>query len=214
MMSTLSSAPPRAKVPRLEELDLALTTTRLRLRPFHDSDVDALWPYVSDPAVTRMLSWHPHTDRAQTLDFIRRINAGLSSGTAIGWAIELDGRASGCISLEAIEFELRAWRVDRAELGYWLAPPLWGKGLMTEAAHAVVRCGFETLGLHKVTSGCFVENVGSRRVIEKVGFRPVGRMEDDVWRDDRWWSILRYELTASEWSDVTSTMRVSRPPLP
>lgn len=213
-MSPPPSPPPRAKIPHLDDLDLVLATARLRLRAFEELDVEDLWPHVSDPALTRMLSWHPHTDRAQTLDFIRRINAGPASGTAIGWAIELDGRAVGCVSLEAIQFELRAWRVDRAELGYWLAAPLWGKGLMTEAAHAVVRCGFETIGLHKVTVGCLAENVGSRRVIEKLGFRPVGRLEDDVWRDGRWWSILRYELTAPEWSDVSTTTRVSRPRLP
>jgi ribosomal-protein-serine acetyltransferase len=77
-----------------------------------------------------------------------------------------------------------------------------------------VRCGFELIGLHKVTVGCIAENAGSRRVIEKLGFRPVGRLEDDVWRDGCWWSVLRYELTASEWSDVSTTMRVSRPRLP
>jgi RimJ/RimL family protein N-acetyltransferase len=51
-------------------------------------------------------------------------------------------------------------------------------------------------------------------VIEKLGFRPVGRYEDHVWRDGRWWSVLRYELTASEWGDVSTTMRVHRPHLP
>jgi ribosomal-protein-alanine N-acetyltransferase len=214
MPSGLSSAPPRAKIPRLDELDLVLVTARLRLRPFEESDVDDLWPYVSDPALTTMMSWNAHTERGQTLDFIRRVNGGPASGTGVAWAIELDGRASGCISLEAIQFELRAWRLDRAELGYWIAPPLWGRGMTTEAAHAVVRCGFEMIGLHKVTVGCIAENIGSRRVIEKLGFRPVGRLEDDVWRDGRWWSVLRYELTASEWSDVSTTMRVSRPPPP
>jgi len=215
-MSTvvLSSAPPRATIPKLDELDVVLATARLRLRPFDDADVDDLWLHVSDPALTRMLSWNAHTERDQTLDFIRRVNTGPTTGTGVAWAIELDGRAAGCISLEGIQFELRAWRLDRAELGYWIAPPLWGRGLMTEAAQAVVRCGFEQIGLHKVTVGCIAENVGSRRVIEKLGFRPVGRLEDDVWRDGRWWSVLRYELTASEWSDVSTTMRVSRPRLP
>lgn len=211
-MSTpvLSSAPPRARIPKLDELDLALTTARLRLRAFEESDADDLWPCVSDPALTKMMSWNAHTERGQTLDFIRRVNAGPTTGTGVAWAIELDGRAVGCISLESIQFELRAWRLDRAELGYWIAPPLWGRGLMTEAAQAVVRCGFELIGLHKITVGCIAENTGSRRVIEKLGFRPVGRLEDDVWRDGRWWSVLRYELTASEWT----TMRVSRPRLP
>jgi RimJ/RimL family protein N-acetyltransferase len=211
-MSVLSSAPPRAKIPKLDELDLVLITARLRLRPFEESDIDDLWPYVSDPALTRMMSWTAHTEPGQTLDFIRRVNSGLTTGTTVAWAIEIDGHACGCISLEEIQFGLRAWRVDRAELGYWIAPPLSGRGLMTEAAHAVMRTGFEMIGLHKITVGCIAENVGSRRVIEKLGFRPVGRLEDDVWRDGRWWSVLRYELTTSEWSDVSTTMRVSRLP--
>jgi ribosomal-protein-alanine N-acetyltransferase len=214
MMPVLSSAPPRVRIPKLDELDLVLVTSRLRLRPFEESDVDDLWPYVSDPELSKMMSWSAHTERAQTHDFIRMVNAGLTAATGVAWAIEFDGRAAGCISLESLVFALRAWRIDRAELGYWIAPPLWGKGLITEAAHAVIGCGFERIGLHKVTVGCIAENVGSRRVIEKLGFRPVGRLEDDVWRDGRWWSVLRFELTASEWSDVSTTMRVSRPRLP
>ena len=213
-MSTLSSAPPRPKIPRLAELDLVLITSRLRLRPIQETDADDLFPFVSDPALPRMLSWHAHTDRNQTLEYIRHVQSALAGNTDVTWAIEHDGRAMGCVGLDGIEFELRAWRIDRAELGYWLAPPLWGQGLMTEAAHAVMSCGFEAIGLHKITVGCIAENVGSRRVIEKLGFRPVGRCEDHVWRDGRWWSVLRYELTASEWGDVSTTMRVRRPELP
>jgi ribosomal-protein-alanine N-acetyltransferase len=213
-MSALSSPPPRGKIPRIAELDLVLTTARLRLRPIQETDVDDLWPYASDPAVPRMMSWSAHTDRSQTLDFIRHVSGTLTGNTGVTWVIEHDGRAMGCVGLDDLEFEFRAWRLDRAELGYWIAPPLWGRGLMTEAAHAVVRCAFEMIGLHKVTCGCLVDNVGSRRVIEKLGFRPVGRREDDVWRDGRWWSVLRYELTTSEWSDVSTTMRVQRPQLP
>lgn len=207
----MTSFPPRAKIAKLDELDLVLATARLRLRPIQESDVDDLWPYVSDPELPRMMSCGAHTDRAQTLEFVRHAHRGHASSTEMVWAIEHDGRAAGCIALHEIQFALRAWRVDRAELGYWIAPPLWGKGLMTEAAHAVVQCGFEAIGLHKITVGCIAENVGSRRVIEKLGFRPLGRREDDVWRDGRWWSVLRYELTAGEWDDVSTTMRVRRP---
>ena len=62
-----------------------------------------------------------------------------------------------------------------------------------------------------VTIGCFEENVGSKRVIERVGFRYLCRFEDDVWRDGRWHAHLRFELTASEWADSTRTLRFSRP---
>jgi len=207
-----SSPPPRAQIPRLDQLDLVLVTSRLRLRPLRDSDADDLWPFVSDPELPRMMSWTAHTERSETLAFIASTREAFARGTDIAWAIEIDGRAVGVISLDGIQFAVRAWRVDSAELGYWIAPPLWGKGMMTEAAHAVLGCAFETIGLHKITVGCIAENVGSRRVIEKLGFRLSGRREDDVWRDGRWWSMLRYELTGSEWSDVSTTMRVSRPP--
>jgi len=210
-MTVLSSPPPRSPLAKLDELDLLLITGRLRLRPFREADVDDLWPYVSDPELPRMMSWTAHTDRSQTLDFVRFVIEGFAKRTTVAWVIEYAGRAVGCVNLEGIQFELRAWRVDRAELGYWIAPSLWGQGLMTEAARAAVHAGFDLIGLHKVTVGCLVENIGSRRVIEKLNFRPVGRLEDDVWRDGRWWSVLRYELTASEWSDTSTTMRVNRP---
>jgi ribosomal-protein-alanine N-acetyltransferase len=213
-MSALSSPPPRTKIPRLAELDLVLVTPRLRLRPIQESDVDDLWPYVSDPALPTMMSWAAHTDRSQTLAFIRQVMAALAGNAGVTWAIEHQGRAMGCVGLDGLRFEQRAWRIDRAELGYWIAPPLWGQGLMTEAAYAAMCCGFQVIGLHKITSGCIDQNAASRRVIEKLGFRPVGRHEDDVWRDGRWWSVLRYELTTSEWIDVSTTMRVQRPPLP
>jgi len=61
-----------------------------------------------------------------------------------------------------------------AELGHWIAPPLHGRGYMTEAARAVVDAAFTQLALHKVVVGCLAENVRSQRVIEKLGFRFVG----------------------------------------
>jgi ribosomal-protein-alanine N-acetyltransferase len=206
-----ASPPPRAAIARLDELDLVLVTARLRLRPFADADVDELWPFVSDPELPRMMSWAAHTDRSQTVGFIQSTREALATGIGATWAIEVDGRVMGVISLDDIRFAFAALRVDSAELGYWIAPALRGTGLMTEAALAVVRCGFDDIGLHKIKVRCVEENVASRRVIEKVGFRPVGRHEDDVWRDGRWWSMLSYELTSSAWNDAAATVRVRRP---
>lgn len=206
----MSSPPPRNPIPKLDELDLVIATARLRFRPLEDRDVDDLWPLVSDPDLPRMMSWAAHTDRSQTLAFIQSTRDWLARGTGVTWAIEVDGRAVGTISLGDIRFAQLALRVDRAELGYWIAPALRGAGLVTEAAHAVVRCGFEAIGLHKITVHCFEANAASRRVIEKLGFRMVGRQEDDAWRDGRWLALLSYELTAPEWSDVSTTMRVQR----
>lgn len=207
----MSSPPPRARIPRLDQLDLVLVTARLRLRPLEDADVDDLWPNVSDPELSRMMTWAAHTDRSQTLGFIHAMRTALAEGTAATWAIEVDGRVAGVISLGHIQFAMAALRVDHGELGYWIAPALRGTGMTTEAGQAVVRFGFEDIGLHKIRVRCVEENIASRRVIEKLGFRLIGREEDDVWRDGRWWTMRSYELTTSEWTDVSTTLRVSRP---
>ncbi len=207
----MPAAPPTPTIPRLVDLPLEQETQRLKVRLFRESDVEAIWPIVSDPEFPKMMSWAAHTDRAQTLAFIRGEAENLAKDAGVLWALEHEGQVVGCMGLHGIRFQHLAWRIDRAELGYWIAPTHKGRGFASEAAHAVVRFGFETIRLHKITVGCFAENVASRRVIEKLGFRFVGRLEDDVWRDDRWHSHLRYELTSGEWPDVHTTMRVSRP---
>jgi [ribosomal protein S5]-alanine N-acetyltransferase len=202
---------PRETIPKLSDVEVVLTTPRLKLRPLRDSDVEDLWPYVSDPQFPKMMSWAAHTDKEQTRAFIKAVNDGFVAGTDCVWGIEYVGKVWGTIGLDGITWEMRAWRVDRAEVGFWLAPPMWKQGLMTEAALAVMRFAFEVLGLHKLTIGCFAENAASRRVIEKCGFRYIGRHEDDVWRDGAWHSGLRFEMLASEWNDLhTSTLRFSR----
>jgi ribosomal-protein-alanine N-acetyltransferase len=204
------SEPPRAEIPTLASLPLDITTPRLTLRPLREDDVEDLWPWASDPALPRHMSWRAHVDRDETRAWLRGNIQEVAANTSITWAIVHDGRASGCVGLDGIRWEMRALRIDRAELGYWIAPPLRGHGLMTEAAEAAVRFGFETLGLHKIVVQCFGENDASRRVIEKCGFRFVGRQEDDVWRDGAWHAHLRYEMTASEHTDTTATRRFTR----
>jgi len=207
----MSSPPPRAQIPELGELPLVIETPRIKLRPQLDSDADALFPYVADPAVTTYVSWAPHQQIEETRAWIAKVRDLVAQGTDIVWTVEHEGAPVGCIGIHGITWAVRAVRYDRGELGYWLARPFWGKGLMTEAATAATRWAFETLGLHKVVVSCFEPNVGSRRVIEKVGFRFLCKMEDDVWRDGRWYAHFKYELTAAEWADSSRTLRFSRP---
>src|SRR5262245_16489911 len=178
------SAPPRP-IPHLARPPLVIETPRLVLRPFERGDADALWPYVSDPELPKMMSWSAHKDRAETVAFLDHKIAALANGTSIAWAIVRDGNVIGNISLDGITWELRSWRIDRAELGYWVGRPHWGQGGMSEAALAATQWGFETLGLHKITIGCVEGNAASQRIIEKLGYRFLAIHEEDFWRDGR-----------------------------
>jgi len=194
------SAPPRDPIPTLSSLDLVIDTERLRLRPYTEADAEALWPYVSDPELPRLMTWAAHADPGVTLSWVRSRIQGLADGTAMTWIIELAGEVVGTVGLDGISWQVAAVRVDQAELGYWLAARVRQRGLMTEAARAATRFGFEVLGLHRITVGAFAENAASRRVIEKIGFRSTGRRPDDLWRDGRWYDHERFELIASEWA--------------
>ena len=196
----MPSPPPRAEIPELQKLLLVIDTPRLRLRPIAARDAEALWPFVSDPQVSRLLAWSAHTNIAETRGFIEFAADALAKGTDLVWVIEHEGRACGSVGLHNVMWIYRDWRIDRAELGYWLAPPLWGRGLMSEAALAATRWAFETLGLHKVTVGHVEGNEPSRRIIEKIGFRYLAAFEEDAWRDGRWLRHQRYEMTAGEWA--------------
>jgi [ribosomal protein S5]-alanine N-acetyltransferase len=218
-MTASASRPPREQIPDLATLNLELATPRLLLKPFELRHADELFPHTSDPDLTRFMSWDPHKDVEETRAFIAKMIEARAAKTDVVWAIEHDGVAIGTLGLHGITWQRAAWRVDRAEIGYWIGKPFWGQGLMTEAARAAVGWAFETLGLHKLTIGCIEDNVASKRIIEKLGFRFLGVQEDDVWRFGRWWNHLRFEQTAAEWGDdsraefdVTRTLRFSRRP--
>jgi ribosomal-protein-alanine N-acetyltransferase len=213
--ATTISPPPSARIPDLATLELAIETPRLMLQPIDERHAAELFPYASDPDVARLMSWAAHASVDDTAAFVAAMLAARTAQTDLLWAIvpkEGDGKAIGCIGLSRIEWQFRAWRVDRAELGYWMGKPFWGQGLMSEAAHGATSWSFETLGLHKLTIGCRDGNTASQRIIEKLGFRFLAVYEDDFWRDNQWWNHLRYEQTAAEWSDSSRTLRFSKRP--
>ena len=180
-------------------IDILLRTPRLLLRPLEMSDVPALWPFVSDEDFPRHMTWEAHRDPDETAAFIRSTEEGRAQGSNIAWAVVEGDALAGVIGLHGITRTVRAWQVDRAELGYWIGPPFQNRGFATEAAHGAMRFGFEDLGLHKITVGCITENTASRRVIEKLGFRFLGEQRHHAFRFGQWWNHLAYELCVDEW---------------
>lgn len=61
------------------------------------------------------------------------------------------------------------------ELGYWIARDEWGKGYATEAARAVLRLA-RVIGHRRIAAGHFIDNPGSGRVLDKLGFQPTGKI--------------------------------------
>lgn len=146
-----------------------LTTKRLLLRHWRDSDADSLFAYAQDPDVGPIAGWPPHRSAEESLDVIRNVLSGAEC-----YAICEAGRdtAIGAAELILTDRPGRTDRPDECELGYWLGKPFWGRGYMPEAAGELLRRGFEELGMSRIWCCYYEGNQKSRRVQEKLGFVP------------------------------------------
>ena len=143
-------------------------TERLLLRPGWIEDAPAVFGAIADEGIVRNLASAPwpyarenaelflsterKPDEASML-ILRRTEGAPELAGSIGFGRRPDG---------ALEF------------GYWIARPFWGRGYATEAGRAAIAMARHSLRLKRLSSGHFLDNPASGRVLEKLGFRPTG----------------------------------------
>ena len=177
----------------------AIETDRLRLRPFTEDDAPEVARMAGDREIadTTFSIPHPYSEQ-DARDWIATHAPRFEEGTLVNFAIEL--RGGGLVG--AIGLALRAAH-RTADLGYWIGREHWGEGYATEAARAVTRHGFASLGLRRVFAHHMTRNPASGRVMEKIGMRREGllRAHIEKWgepEDVAVWGILREELSGSD----------------
>ena len=155
-----------------------LETDRLLLRSWEPGDLDDFYAYAKDPDIGPNAGWKPHENPEESLKILESFMAKKEV-----WAVVLraSGRVVGSVGLHP---ERRRGDEHARMLGYVLAKPLWGQGLMTEAARAVIRHAFEIERISLLSCCHFTSNVRSKRVIEKCGFRYEGTLRRSFCRYD------------------------------
>lgn len=137
------------------------------LRPWRDTDVDALVAACQDPEIGRWTAVpRPYRGTDARAYLLYRYDA-IHAGTAAPFAIVAadDGRLLGSIALNQIDA-----RQQRAEVGYWLAAEARGAGHATRAVQLICRWGFQTLALARIALLASTDNRASQRVAERSGF--------------------------------------------
>jgi RimJ/RimL family protein N-acetyltransferase len=150
---------------------MILQTERIILRPWRDSDAEALFKYASDPEVGPRAGWPPHKSVEESLEIIHTV---FHNDT--NWAIEFKatGEAIGAIGyLPTSESELPA-REGEPLVGYWVGRPYWNQGICTEALKVMLEHIRETTNIESLISSHYYDNPASGRVMEKCGFVPTG----------------------------------------
>jgi len=129
-----------------------------KAKEIYDSTLNIPYPY-------------SETDADQWLN--RRIESTQRQGKEVTFAIRKDdGEMIGAVGADSFEIGTS----HRAEIGYWLARPYWGQGIVTDAVRDYVQYAFNELDLLRLTAYTFTFNVGSVRVLEKNGFKLEGRL--------------------------------------
>ncbi|MBK1825437.1 GNAT family N-acetyltransferase [Haloferula rosea] len=176
-----------------------LHTERLTLRPFRRDDAEAVTHWVSDHRVAEMTTLIPHPyAHTEAIDWIDRLLTYDDDHPHQVFAITLrdTGELIGCIGLHRNE------TAPMAEFGYWLGVPFWGNGYATEALQAVLRLGFEDLGLRRIGACHFAHNPASGRVMQKAGLTHEGTQRLGAQRGNQLFDRVNYGLIDDDWMAV------------
>ena len=146
---------------------MGLTTQRLHLRHWKETDADDLYRYAKDPAVGPAAGWPPHKNVGESRDVIKNV---LCEKECYAICLKTDDTAIGSIELKLNGHTDMTEKDDECELGFWLGQDFWGQGIMPEAAGELLRHGFEDLGMNVIWCGYYDGNVKSKRTQEKIGF--------------------------------------------
>ncbi len=145
------------------------------LRAWHSEDAETLARYANNPNVAKNLTdiFPSPYSLEDAKAFIKK--TGTHQPQQI-FAIATEQEAIGAIGLHPQQDIFR----KNAELGYWLAEPFWGKGIMSKAVMEMVRYGFSAFDIDRIFAKPFGSNIGSQKVLEKSGFLLEARFEKTI----------------------------------
>ena len=173
---------------------MTLETARLMLRPLTPDDLEAVHSWAQNPENTRYMAFGPNTED-DTRAFLSIAKAGKDFAVVLK---ETDKVIGSCGIYPDSDN-------DTAELGWILHMDHWKHGYGTELCGELIKYGFETLGLRRLTAPCAAVNYGSCRIMERNGMRREALHIKAFWArvDKEWIDAARYAILAEEYNKRT-----------
>ena len=162
-----------------------ITTDRLLLRQLRPEDIHDVFRGLSHPDVIKYygVSYQTLEDTQKQMDWFAAQEA---DGTGLWWAVcsRDNSEFYGTGGLTDISKEHR-----KGEIGFWLLPEYWGRGIMGEAFPLIVQYGFEEMDLHRIEGFVEHNNQNCQNALRKVNFKFEGTMRDCEVKDGKFISV-------------------------
>ena len=176
-----------------------LETERLIIRPYEEADAPLLFPLISNPNTTRYTLWEHHQTIDDTCVMVRdyarsRYAEGVPEPMAIAFKED-----SGKQPIGSVGCFWGSHPNHTMELGYWLAEPFWGRGIMADACRALVTYCFNAFEPNRIQARVIEGNAASIRVLEKIGFRFEGTLRSSLLRRGKFEDLLHFSALKCEW---------------
>jgi RimJ/RimL family protein N-acetyltransferase len=176
-----------------------IETERLLLRPYREDDIDVLHDIQSRPEVVRYLYWEPRT--REKVQQVIRDSSDRIDGADAALTLAIQPRGSDTMVGDVVlMYQSEVHR--QGEIGFVLHPDHQGHGYATEAARAMLRLGFEQLGLHRIVGRLEARNSASAAVLERLGMRLEAHLHENEWVKGEWQSELVYAMLETEWASL------------
>lgn len=162
---------------------------QFQLRPWSVNDLNSLVKYANNFNIAKnLMDIFPHPYTAENgRAFIEMANSHSPQNIL---CIEVEREAAGAIGVHPQPDVFR----KNAELGYWLAEPLWGKGIMSKAIQEIVEYAFQNWDINRVFARPYGHNIGSQKALEKAGFQLEARLEKTVFKNGEYHDELIYAI--------------------
>ncbi len=175
----------------------------LELRLLREQDAEALFD-LTERNRERLEPWMTWLDRVRSVpqarEFIRFLREDERPDARFAYGIWHRGELVGFLDMHDID-----WTAQKAEFGYWIGAAHEGKGLVTAACRALLDHCFEGLGIERVEVKCTPDNVRSRRVPERLGFRQKEVIRQAEWHRDHFVDYVVYAMESRDWRKLNRT---------
>ncbi|MDZ7965722.1 MAG: GNAT family protein [Nostoc sp. DedSLP03] len=174
-----------------------LETARLLLRETTLQDAEATFAVFSDPSVTQFHNLDTFTSIKEAIGVIERRAQRFERGDGIRWGI---ARKQDNVLIGSCGF---TWNPQEhsAEVGYELASTFWRQGIMTEAVSTILQFGFEKMDLRFVIAQVMLENIASKKLLEKLGFHSQGVLKQYAFFKGQYHDLEQFVLKNKKLSE-------------